>query len=113
MSTSSTQSRPSRASSGSSGWFVWTVGLWVVFFVLLNNRDLDALAGWIRGLPLPLELLVWLVFFPWVLATAVWTGDWSEGLRLTLVILFAIVWTLVAIPHPKRPRPARAPGEAH
>src|SRR5690242_15661266 len=105
MSRSSTQSRQSRtrpATTGSSGWFVWTVGLWVVFFVLLHNRDLDGVASWIRGLPLPLELLVWLVFFPWVLATAVWTSDWSEGWRVTLVVLFAVVWISVSIPRPKQ-----------
>ncbi|MFK4084905.1 hypothetical protein ACI2LF_12385 [Kribbella sp. NPDC020789] len=107
MPKSSTQNTTSRASAGSGGWFVWTVGLWVVFFVLLHNRDLDGVAGWIRGLPLPLELLVWLVFFPWVLATAVWTGGWPEGWRITLVVLFAVVWTLVAIPRPKQPQARR------
>lgn len=90
------------AKTGSNGWFVWMVGLWVVFFVLQHNGDLDQVAAWIRDLPLVLEILAWVIFFPWVLATAVWTSDWSEGLRITLVVLFAVVWTLVSIPRPKK-----------
>lgn len=102
MSKSSTQSPPvRRASAASGGWFVWMVGLWVTFFVLLNAGRLDEVAASIRDLPIVLELLAWLVFFPWVLATAVWTSSWSEGLRMTLVVLFAIGWILISIPRPK------------
>jgi hypothetical protein len=105
MSKSSTQSPPvRRASATSGGWFVWTVGFWVTFFVLMNAGRLDDVAAWIPDLPILLEILAWLVFFPWVLATAVWTSNWSEGLRMTLVVLFAIVWILVSIPRPKPSR---------
>ena len=96
-STSSSEPEVRRLGRGSNGWFVWMAGMWVVFFVLLNST-------WIGDLPLLLEILVWVVLFPWVLATAVWTSDWSEGVRLTLVILFAAVWTIVSIPRPKTAR---------
>jgi hypothetical protein len=76
-------------------------GLWIVFFVLMAQGRLDDLAAWIRDLPLVVEILVWIVFFPQVLATAVWTSGWSEGLRTTLVVLFAAVWTLLSIPRPR------------
>ncbi|WP_432877392.1 hypothetical protein ACQPYH_28635 [Kribbella sp. CA-245084] len=91
-----------RASATSGGWFVWMVGMWVAFFVLLNAGRLDDLAGWIRDLPILLEILVWVAFFPWVLGTAVWTSGWSEGLRITLVVLFAAVWILISIPRPRK-----------
>lgn len=93
-----------RAPASSTGWFVWMTGLWVAFFVLLSQGQLDDLAAWIRDLPLVLEILVWIAFFPQVLATAVWTSDWSEALRTTLVILFAAVWTIVSIPRPRSGR---------
>jgi hypothetical protein len=99
--TSGTEPEVRRLSRGSKGWFGWMAGMWVVFFVLLNSGRIDDIATWIRDLPLLLEIVVWVVFFPWVLATAVWTSDWSEGLRLTLVILFAAAWTIVSIPRPK------------
>lgn len=90
-----------RAPASSKGWFVWMTGLWIVFFVLMNNGQLDDLATWIRDLPIVFEILVWIVFFPQVLATAVWTSGWSEGLRITLVTLFVLVWALLSIPRPK------------
>ncbi|TCC24793.1 hypothetical protein [Kribbella speibonae] len=92
-----------RAPASSKGWFGWMTGLWIIFYVLMQSGELDDLAAWIRDLPIVVELLVWLVFFPQVLATAVWTSDWSEGLRVTLVVLFTVVWTLVSLPRPKSP----------
>lgn len=91
-----------RRSSKGNGWFVWMTGLWIVFFVLMHNGRLDDLARWIRDLPIVFEILVWIVFLPQVLATAVWTSGWSEGLRVTLIVLFVTVWTLLSIPRQKR-----------
>lgn len=104
LSTRAPARRESRAPASSNGWFLWMTGLWVVFFVLLSQGELDDLAAWIRDLPLVVEILVWIVFFPQILATAVWTSDWSEALRTTLVVLFAVVWTLVSIPRPRSGR---------
>jgi 4-amino-4-deoxy-L-arabinose transferase-like glycosyltransferase len=89
---------PQPGRGGSVLWFLWMVGLWVVFFVFLRSGRLDEVASTIKDLPLPLELLVWLLFFPWVLGTAVWTSDWSETTRMLLVVLFALGWTIVSIP---------------
>jgi hypothetical protein len=82
-------------------WFAWVAVLWVVFFALLLTDRLDAVWDWIVGLPLVAEIVVWVVFFPWVLGTFVWTRDWTDWLRLALVVLFAVGWTLVAIPRKK------------
>jgi hypothetical protein len=97
-------SRPRQATAGSKLWFVWMVGMWIVFFVLLRSDRLDALASSIRDLPIIAELVVWFLFFPWVLGTAVWTGDWAEWLRVLLVVLFAAGWTIISIPRPKQPK---------
>ncbi len=97
-------SLPRRATTGSKLWFVWMVGMWIVFFVLLRSDRLDELASTIRDLPIVAELVVWLLFFPWVLGTAVWTSDWSEWLRVFLVVLFTAGWTIVSIPRPKQPK---------
>jgi hypothetical protein len=90
-----------RPPASSKPWFLWMTGMWVVFFVLMNAGRLDDIVAWIRDLPILLELLAWLVFFPWVLATTVWTSDWSEGVRVTLVVLFAAVWIIISIPRSK------------
>ncbi|WP_350275783.1 hypothetical protein [Kribbella sp. HUAS MG21] len=101
MSKSSTAEVRRQAPASSKGWFLWMTGLWIVFFVVMGQGRLDDLAAWIRDLPIVAEILVWIVFFPQVLATAVWTSDWSEGLRITLVVLFTVVWTVLSIPRPK------------
>ncbi|MEI8406559.1 MULTISPECIES: hypothetical protein [unclassified Kribbella] len=97
------QSVRGRVTTGSKVWFVWMVGMWVAFFVLLRADRLDALASSIRDLPWFAEIFVWLLFFPWVLGTAVWTGDLSESVRVLLVVIFAAGWTIVSIPRPKKP----------
>ncbi|TDD50057.1 hypothetical protein E1263_31300 [Kribbella antibiotica] len=94
----------------SGGWFVWNAGLWLVFFTLLYTQHLEDVADKIGALPLPVEVLVWIIFFPWVLATAVWTSGWWDDLRITFVALLAIVWTLISIPRTKTPtRAGRRP----
>jgi hypothetical protein len=77
------------------------VGMWAALFALLKSDQLDEVATWIRNLPLIVELALWLLLFPWVLATAVWTTEWSEALRVTLVVIFAAGWAIVSIPRPK------------
>ncbi|MEV0287044.1 MULTISPECIES: hypothetical protein [unclassified Kribbella] len=88
--------------TGSKLWLLLMVGLWMAFYLFLGADRLDDVETWIRDLPLVLELGVWLVGFPWVLATAVWTSDLSETVRVTLVVLFTVVWTIISIPRPKR-----------
>ncbi|HXV32809.1 MAG TPA: hypothetical protein VD769_02275 [Gaiellaceae bacterium] len=90
-----------RRSVGSVLWFAWMVALWVVFFALLLADRLGEVWDWIVGLPLVAEIVVWLVFFPWVLGTFVWTRGWADWLRLGLVVLFAVGWTVVSIPRKK------------
>jgi len=102
------QSVSGRVATSSKVWFVWMVGMWVAFFVLLRMDRLDALASSIQGLPWFAEIVVWFLFFPWVLATAVWTGDLSESVRVLLVVIFAAGWTIISIPRPKKPTTPRA-----
>ncbi|TCN31160.1 hypothetical protein EV644_12934 [Kribbella orskensis] len=105
-------SRPDsrRSRTGSRLWFLWMVGMWVAFYVLLRSDRLEEVATWIRDLPLVVELGAWLLFFPWVLATAVWTSDWSEWLRVVLVVIFTAGWTIVSIPRRKTTRTAAPSG---
>lgn len=93
--------REPRRSVGSVVWFAWMVALWIAFFALLLADRLWDVWDWIVDLPLVAEVVVWIVFFPWVLGTFVWTRDWADGLRLMLVVLFAVGWTAVSIPRKK------------
>lgn len=93
----------SRHSTGSVVWFVWMVGMWVAFFGLLFAGRLDDLWRLVTQLPLVVEIVAWIAFFPWLLGTWVWTGSWPEALRVALVLCFAVGWTLVSIPRRRRP----------
>lgn len=92
---------PRRRPLGAVLWFVWMVAMWVAFFLLLLADRLDEVWTWIAELPLVAEIIVWIAFLPWVLGAFVWTRDWADWLRLALVVVFAVGWTLVSIPRRK------------
>ena len=95
---------PRRFSLGAWLWFIWMVGMWVAFFVLLFAGRLDGLWSAIRQLPLVVEIVLWVAFLPWMLGMAVWTSGWTDWLRVLLVLCFAFGWAIMSIP---RTRPAR------
>jgi hypothetical protein len=75
-------------------------GGWLVMFALiaLSEPTLDDVHDAVQGLPLVLELLAWLVLFPFLLALTIWTSPWDESLRVLLVGCCAIGWTLAFFP---------------
>lgn len=87
---------------GATLWFLWMVAMWGAFFVLLFADRLEAVWSAIRDLPLLVEVVLWVVFLPWMLGTAVWNSSWPAGLRVGLVACFAIGWTIVSIPREKQ-----------
>jgi hypothetical protein len=96
--------RSERRPLGASIWFVWMVAMWVGFFVLLLAERIDGVWSWARELPLLVEFLVWVALFPWLLGAAVWTSSSAGWLRLLLVLVFALGWSLASIPRRKQER---------
>jgi hypothetical protein len=98
----STVARTARPTTGAYAWFGLMVGSWLAFAVLAvtSEHTLAAIWDWVRGLPLVLELVVWLLTFPWMLALAVWESAWSDAARLLVVLTIATAWTLMSIPRP-------------
>jgi hypothetical protein len=99
---SSRTARPAQRPFGAVIWFTWMVGMWVAFFGLLFANRLDEVWKLVTQLPVVVEVVVWIAFLPWMLATWVWTGSWPELLRIALVLCFAIGWTLVSIPRKRK-----------
>jgi hypothetical protein len=52
----------------------------------------------VRGLPLVLELGMWVLMLPWLLGLAVWQSSWDGWLRLLVVGGLALGWSLVSWP---------------
>jgi hypothetical protein len=96
--------RSERRPLGASIWFVWMVAMWAGFFALLAAERIDGVWSWARELPLLVEFLVWVALFPWLLGAAVWTSSWAGWLRLLLVLVFALGWSLASIPRRKQER---------
>ena len=94
--------RSERRPLGARIWFVWMVAMWVGFFLLLLTDRIDGVWSWVRDLPLLVELALWVALFPWLLGAAVWTSSWAGWLRLLLVLVFALSWSLASIPRRKR-----------
>jgi nucleotide-binding universal stress UspA family protein len=82
--------------AGGGAWFIWMAGMWVAFFWLLLADRLDDVWTWVTQLPILVEIIVWIVFFPWMLGTWVWNSSWPDWLRVALVVSFAVCWTIVA-----------------
>lgn len=86
--------------AGAYLWFTAMVAGWGAFFGLLvfSESTLGDLRADVAGLPLALEVLVWIAFFPYLLALTVWDASWAEWLRLVLVAAFAIFWSTAFFP---------------
>lgn len=96
--------RSQRRPLGATIWFFWMVAMWVGFFVLVLTDRIEGAWGVVRDLPLLVELLLWVAFFPWLLGAAVWTSSGAGWLRLLLVLIFALGWSLASIPRRKQDR---------
>jgi hypothetical protein len=95
----------SRPTTGAYAWFGLMVGSWMVFAVLAVTSGGTLTDVWdrVRDLPLLLELVVWFLTFPWMLALTVWESSWSDAARVFLVVAVATAWTLISVPRPRNP----------
>lgn len=97
-------SAPTRRTRGDWIWFALMFGGWTAFVALLlfSEPTLGELRDTIRDLPLLIEGLVWLVFFPFVLAMTVWESSWDTWLRVVAISSFAVGWSVMFYPWPQR-----------
>ena len=67
--------------------FVGFAVLWGAFGAALiwSQGSLDAAWQWVRGLPLLVQGVVWLLFLPVVIGLWVWETTWPLVVRLVLV----------------------------
>jgi hypothetical protein len=101
----STTTHTARPTAGAYAWLGLMVGMWAAFAVLAVTSE-DTLArvwDWVAGLPLVLELVAWLLTFPWLLALAVWESAWSDTARVLVVLAIGTAWTLISVPRPRKP----------
>ena len=107
MSTSAARHPSVRTPSGLFAYASFTImiGGWVAFAVALvaSQQTLDDIWTSIRGLPLVIEALVWLLGFPFLIGLAIWRASWGEAVRLTAIAVLALAYTYMFAPRaPKR-----------
>lgn len=80
--------------------FIIMVGLWGVFIALAfaSPETLNDAWQWSRDLAWPLQVVVWIVFLPWMVGLWVWQTDWSLGVRLAIVAVLAVGWSVASLP---------------
>ena len=81
-------------------WFAAMIGGWATFYFLMAAAEptLLGLHDRVTGLPLLVEGLVWLAFFPYVLGLTIWDSGWPEWVRFALVTCCAAGWSLAFYP---------------
>jgi hypothetical protein len=86
-------------------WLAETGVLFLVFAVvwalfgaglLLSQGSVDQAWAWVRGLPLVLQVVVWLLFLPVMVGLWVWESTWPLVVRLLAVIGLA-GWNLLVL----------------
>jgi hypothetical protein len=89
-----------RRRAGRFAWFAAMVVGWVSFYGLIaaSEPTLTELHARVQGLPVVLEGLVWLAFFPYILGLTIWDSSWPEWVRLALVTCCAVGWSVAFYP---------------
>lgn len=80
------------------GAFAMFVVVWVGFAVAVqgDRAALDTTWEWLRGLPAPIAVVVWLVFLPIAVGLWIWESSWTP-LVGSLLAAGMVAWTLVAV----------------
>jgi hypothetical protein len=70
--------------------------LWAAFgaALILSQGSLDAAWQWVRGMPLIVQGIVWLLFLPVMFGLWVWETTWPLILRLVLIV-GVVGWNLI------------------
>jgi hypothetical protein len=78
--------------------------LWIAFAVLwiFDSSVLGSIFHWVQGIPLILEIIVWIVFLPWIFS--LWILQTSLPLWLRIIIIVAVAFATMGGSAGKRAR---------
>jgi hypothetical protein len=76
-----------------SAFFALMAALWGSFVTLvaMSPETLDDAYGWLRGLALVPEILMWILTLPWTVAFLAYETSWQHWIRLLLDALVVTV----------------------
>lgn len=84
--------------------FVCTM-LWLAFGAVLLIDPSRLLDAWdaVRGQPLIVEILAWVLLLPWMFGLWVWQSDWATWTRVALLAALAAGMIFAFLPRPQEP----------
>lgn len=84
-------------------WFAIMVGMWVAFFVLVaaSPETLLSIWAWVTERSWPIQVLLWIVTLPWMLALYVWQSGLADWARWLIICVVALGWTVASRPKKK------------
>ena len=87
-----------------STFFALMAGLWGSFVTLLavSPSTLDDAYEWMTGLPVVLEIMMWILTLPWTVAYLVYDASWEHWLRVVVVALIVAVHLSICAPRARR-----------
>lgn len=90
--------------------FAGFAALWTGFFLalVLDPAILATVQHTLEGLPLPVQLVAWVLFLPLTAAMWIWSTDWPLVVRLVLVVGIAGWNLLVFLPRREASSPVIA-----
>jgi hypothetical protein len=105
MATRTPSRSPSRTPPGGPGaLFGIFLILWFAFgaALIFNQGALDGVWQWLTGVPIILQVILWVVFLPITVGLWIWESDWDLWLRLLTIIVIAVVNISVMSPKPAK-----------
>lgn len=80
--------------------FILMVGVWGAFIALAftSPDTLTDIWRWVGDLWWPLQVVVWVLFLPWMIGLLVWQTEWSLAARLAVIVVLAAGWSAASFP---------------
>ena len=69
--------------------------------LLFRPDSLSTVWASVRGLPLVVEIVVWVLFLPWMLSLWAWRTSWPLWLRLLVVAVLIVGTPFTFFPPPR------------
>lgn len=81
--------------------------VWLIFFGLMvfSPETLTAVWEWVQGRNDALQVILWILTLPYMVALAIWESDWQTWLRIVLVVSIALIFTGITNPSYSGNRP--------
>ena len=98
------ESRPGLRTASVAVWLVVVVVGWAVFawFAVAAPGGLDGAWHWVRSQSLPMQIAMWALLLPWMLALWISQTEWVEWVRWTLIAVLAALTVIASVSSARR-----------